>query len=269
MVLRHDNAGVLAVGQASHAWLCGQLARAWGNERFGAVTPLEEVALGAEQHDVGMARWDLEPARHPETGLPSSFMEVGARVNATLWSAGPQRLVTQSRYAALLAIMHGRRLYEHFDLEAATAADAGAVRAFLGHAAELERSLLEALRADPVTEPHTTPERVARNSQLVWTWDTISLALLLDWGPRTLEAVPTAGADAVDIALEGLPGPGLVASLAPWPFAAAAEVRIHCEGRRLTGGFSDDGALARGLARAPWETVEFTLVPGAELREGS
>ena len=43
---------------------------------------------------------------------------------------------------------------------------------------------------------------------------------------------------------------------------------MHCEGRRLTTGFADDDALADGLARAPWETVEFTLVPGAELRDG-
>jgi Protein of unknown function (DUF3891) len=269
MVLRRDGAGVLAVGQAAHAWLCGQLARCWGNERFGAVVPLDEVALGAEQHDVGMARWDLQPGRHAETGLPASFMEMGASVNAGLWSAGPQRLVTQSRYAALLAIMHGRRLYESFDLEAAALGDAEAVTAFLGHAAELERSLLDALRSDPVTAPHTTPERVARNSQLVWTWDLISLALLLDWAPLTLEAVPTAEAGAVDIALEGRPGPDLVASLDPWPFVASAEVRVHCEGRRLTGGFPDDEALALGLAEASWETVEFTLVPGAELREGS
>ncbi|HEY2594793.1 MAG TPA: DUF3891 family protein, partial [Chloroflexota bacterium] len=69
MILRRDDAGVLAVGQASHAWLSGQLARAWGNDRFGAVEPLAEVALGAEQHDVGMAGWDLAPVRNPETGL--------------------------------------------------------------------------------------------------------------------------------------------------------------------------------------------------------
>jgi hypothetical protein len=266
MVLRRDGAGVLAVGQASHAWLCGQLARAWGNERFGAVEPLDEVALGAEQHDVGMARWDLEPVRHPETGLPKSFMEMGAQANAGLWSRGPERLVTQSRYAALLAIMHGRRLYEGFDRDAASAADAEAVTAFQRHAAELEDALLKALRADPMTSPHVTAERVARNSQLVWTWDLISLALLLDWAPQMLAAVPTAASGAEDIALEAVAGEPLGASLDPWPFGAS-EVRVHCEGRRLTQGFSDDKALAAGLARAPWETVEFTLVPGAELRD--
>ncbi len=133
--------------------------------------PLDEVALGAEQHDVGMARWDLEPARHPETGLPKSFMEMGAQANAGLWSRGPERLVTQSRYAALLAIMHGRRLYAGFDIDAAGTADAEAVIAFRRRAAELEGSLLEALRADPVAAAYASPDRLARNSQLVWTWD--------------------------------------------------------------------------------------------------
>jgi hypothetical protein len=268
VVLRRDDAGVLAVGQASHAWLCGQFARAWGNARFGTVEPLDEVALGAEQHDVGMAAWDSEPVRHPKTGLPQSFMEMGARTNAGLWSHGPQRLVTQSRYAALLAIMHGRRLYESFDREAANDADADAVTAFLDYAAELEVSLLQTLRDDPFSAPHAAPEQVSRNSRLVWTWDLISLALLLDWAPLTLEAVPAAGGGKVDIALRPLANEPLAAALEPWPFAAE-EVRVHCEGRRLGHGFDDDDALRDGLAQASWETVEFTLIPGAELREGT
>ena len=268
MVLRHDEAGVLAVGQASHAWLCGQFARAWGNDDFGAVEPLDEVALGAEQHDVGMAAWDSDPVRHSETGLPQSFMQMGARANAGLWSQGPQRLVTQSRYAALLAIMHGRRLYEAFDLQAASAADADAVRAFLAHAAELEAWLLVTLRSDPFSAPHAAPERLARNSSLVWTWDLISLALLLGWAPRMLEAVPAADGSSVDVALRPVTGRPLAAALDPWPFGAR-EVHVHCEGRRLRHGFADDDALRRGLTDALWETVEFTLIPGAQLREGT
>src|SRR5450755_3476823 len=133
MVLRRDGAGVLAVGQASHAWLCGQLARAWGNERFGAVSPAAEVALGAEQHDVGMAEWDLHPVRNPDTGLPQSFIEMPLADNLGLWWVGPSRLITQSRYAALLAAMHGRRLYERRDLATAPAEEADLVRAFLEH----------------------------------------------------------------------------------------------------------------------------------------
>jgi hypothetical protein len=245
--------------------MCGQLARVWGNERFGAVQPLEEVALGAASHDVGMAAWDREPAINPETGLPQSFMEMGIAVNASLWRAGPASLVIQSRYAALLAAMHGRRLYEHFDLERAPAAEAEAVRILLREEGELEAWLLASLRADPETAPDATPERVERNSLLVWTWDTLTLGLLLDWAPMTVEDVPVADGATVEVVLAsaGDRAGAVVASLDPWPFAAGARVTLHCEGRRLSERYASQEQLARGLRQAPWETIRFELVPGA------
>lgn len=265
MVLRRDGRGVLAVGQASHAWLCGQLARAWGNGRFEPVAPLDDVALGAEQHDVGMAAWDLEPPRNPGTGQPQGFMEMETEVNVSLWRAGPVRLVTQSRYAALMAAMHGRRLYERRDLTRVLGDEAAAVEAFLREARDLEAELLESLRGDPETAAYTTGERVEHNSRLVWTWDTLSLALLLDWAPITLEAVPTAGCGRADVAMSrrggGAGGDPVRASLDPWPFAPDSPVRLRCEGRRLTERFESQAALTEGMRRARWETVTFELVP--------
>jgi hypothetical protein len=258
MVLRRDGAGVLAVGQAAHAWLCGQVSRLWGNERFGAVVPRDEVALGAEQHDVGMAHWDLHPVRNPETGLPLSFTEMPVADNLTLWRAGPSRLITQSRYAALLAAMHGRRLYERRDLARAPDDEAELVRGFLAHSHRLESELTAALRADPGAADLATDELIARNSQLVWTWDSLSLGLLLDWAPFTLRDVPTADGRATDIRLlaDG--------TLDPWPFAAdAGAVDLHCDARRLAATYESDDALQQGLASAPWETVRFELQPAA------
>ncbi len=265
MVLRHDRSGVLAIGQPAHAWLCGQMARAWGNERFGAVTPLEEVALGAEQHDVGMARLDLDPPLHPETGLPQSFLDLPVAVHVSMWRAGPPTLVSQSRYAALLAAMHGRRLYERRDLACVPEAEAAEIRGFLEHSRVFEQSMLSALGDDgSPAAPPAAPELVARNSQLLWTWDVLSLALLLDWVPRALEAVPTADGGAVDLELEGAPSADAVPafSLRPWPFAGPA-VRLRCEGRRLTESFASQRELTTGFANAPWETIEFDLRPGA------
>jgi hypothetical protein len=51
--VRVDDDGALAIGQLSHSWLSGQLARAWGNDRFIAPEPREEIVLGAQQHDIG------------------------------------------------------------------------------------------------------------------------------------------------------------------------------------------------------------------------
>lgn len=257
MVLRRDGAGVLAVGQAAHALLCGQLARSWGNERFGAVVPLDEVALGAEQHDVGMAQWDLHPVRNPQTGLPLSFIQMPLAENLGLWWTGPSRLITQSRYAALLAAMHGRRLYERRDLATAPAEEVQIVRDFLEHSYGLEAWLREALRADPATAADATDELIARNSQLVWTWDSLSLGLLLDWAPFTLRGVPTAGGDAVDVHLS----PN--GTLDPWPFCGAGPVAVHCDARRLADTYDSDDALEQALAHTPWETVRFELQPAA------
>ena len=107
VLLRPEGEAAICIGQASHAWLSGQLARAWAD-----VEPREEVCLAAEQHDVGMAEWDLAPTLNRETGRPHSFMEMPLAVHLALWSAAPHKLVTQSRYAAMLVSMHGTALYE-------------------------------------------------------------------------------------------------------------------------------------------------------------
>lgn len=255
MVLRHDERGVLAVGQAAHAHLSGQLARAWGNRRFGPVVPRDEVVLGAEQHDVGMAQWDLHPDRNPATGLPYGFTEMPLALSVELWTAGPARLITQSRYAALLAARHGRRLYERRDRGALAPDDAERVTAFLHHSHELERTLTARLRGDPASAAHATDAAIARNSDLVWTWDTMSLALLLDWAPVTVGGVPAADGTAVELALSPY------GTVLPWPFAAR-ELTVGCEGRRLTGPADSDEALAAALDGARWETLRFTLRPG-------
>ena len=39
MLLREDGEAVIAIPQPSHSWLSGQLARAWGNDRFAPPSP--------------------------------------------------------------------------------------------------------------------------------------------------------------------------------------------------------------------------------------
>ena len=250
MLLRGDERGWIAIGQPSHAWISGQLARVWGNEGFGSVEPREEVCLAAEQHDVGWAARDLEPIYNPETGLPRSFMEMPLELHLGIFTDGPRRLLSQSRYAALLVSMHGWRLYERRDLDEASHADAEAIRAFLTGQREFQEELIAVLGVDR--------SELERNSLLVWTWDYLSLALCLDWAPATARRCPTAGG-LVDLAIE--PGPDVAhVGLGPWPFAAPS-VKVSCEGRRLTQRFADEPAMRAAFADAPWETLELELVP--------
>ena len=241
MLLGPDGDAVLAITQPAHAWVSGQLARAWGNAEFGTVEPWEEVCLAAEQHDVGMTDWELEPTLNPATGLPHSFMEMDLHTHIALWSAAPHRVRPQSGYAALLVSLHGTALYERRDLARLAPEDADRVRAFLDE----QRALQERL-----TPPEATHEEIARNRRLVWSWDSLSLGLLLDWAPYELRAVPTA-ADPVDIAVED-------DTLDPWPFADE-EVTVRAEARRLAGRYDDEAAMRSALAQAPVITLERVL----------
>jgi len=252
VLLRPDGDEVIAIGQPAHAWLSGQLARAWGNARFGPVEPWEETCLAAEQHDAGMAAWERRPTLNPRTGLPRSFMELELDDHLEIWWSAAPLVLTQSRYAALLVSLHGSALYERRDLSRLEPADVERVEAFLAGQRELQTWLLADLRADPPS--------VRRNQRLVWTWDSLSLGLLLGWAPFELSAVPAADG-VVDIAVQG--DPGGATTLDPWPFATS-RLTVRCEGRRLAGRFDDEAAMRDALSAAPGLTIEIDLAAPGE-----
>jgi len=258
MLIREDDRGVLVIGQPSHAWVSGQLARAWGNERFGRVEPFEEVCLAAEQHDVGWAGRDLEPIYNPETGLPRSFVQMPLDVHLELWREGPRSLLSQSRYAALLVSLHGWRLYERRDLSKLPPAEADAIRSFLATQRSFQQGLIASLRADPTSAVGAEDGLVERNSLLIWTWDYLSLALCLDWPSATAESAPTAEGQ-VDLNLMRGPEPHTL-RVEPWPFATAS-VSVHCEGQRLRGRFESEEQMRQELESAAWETLSLRLEP--------
>jgi hypothetical protein len=242
MLLCRQRDDLIAVGQPAHAWVSGQLARAWGNERFGAPAPREEVCLAAEQHDAGMAAWETRPTLNPDTGLPRSFMELPLAEHLEIWWSAAPLVLAQSPYAALLVSMHGTALYEHRDVTRLAPGDAEKVGAFLAGQRELQERLRSDLRADA--------ESVRRNQRLIWTWDSLSLGLLLGWEPFTLDAVPTAEGE-TDIEVRGR-------TLDPWPFPTPS-VRLRYDGRRLAGPYADETAMRAALADAPWIDFEVTL----------
>ena len=102
MLLRKDKEGVVAIPQPSHAWLSGQLARAWGNSDFAAPAPNEEVCIAAEQHDIGWLQWERRPALDPGTGLPQEFFRLQPKKHIALWREGVARACAFGRYPAHL-----------------------------------------------------------------------------------------------------------------------------------------------------------------------
>jgi hypothetical protein len=245
MMLAAHRDGHVVVTQPAHAWLSGQLARAWGNERFGRFEPWEDVCLAAEQHDVGMTAWDQSPTLDPATGLPATFMQMDLETHLRQWTEGPKRVLVQSPYAALLTSMHGSVLFQRRREDPRVAEFLTARRAF-------EERLVSTLDV-PAAE-------VARNQRLLWTWDGMSLGLILGWAPWRAERVPAIDGGMLDVRLER---DGDVHTLEPWPFASA-RVTVRVEGRVLRRTFTSVEHLHEALAKASWTKLEYELRP-AEL----
>jgi hypothetical protein len=246
MLLRSSPEGTIAIGQPAHAWVAGQIARAWA-EPF---EPREEVCLAADQHDIAWTAWERAPERDPETGLPYTFSALPRLRRLELWSGAAALLLPQSRYAALLVSLHGTLLVERFppggddDVRRALAE-------YLEREREFQARLLESLRGDPRYGAHATPAAVEQNRELIFTWDGLSLAFL-----HGVQAERTA----VGHTLAPVESDPMHVAVAPWPFRDG-EVTLACEGRLLAETFADERELRRGLARAPWRTIETRLTP--------
>jgi len=246
MLHRPTSEGTIVIGQPGHAWVSGQIARAWA-EPF---APWEEVCLGAEQHDVAWVGWERSPERDPETGLPYTFSALPRLRRLELWSGAAALLLPQSRYAALLVSLHGTLLVERFppggdeDVQRALAS-------YLERERDFQARIIESLRADPRYGAHATAEAVERNRELIFAWDGLSLALLHGVSKERTAAGHTLAP------VEGNPSR---VTVSPWPFRED-EVSLACEGRLLTETYASEADLRRGLAKAPWRTLETTLVP--------
>jgi Protein of unknown function (DUF3891) len=260
MLYRDDPQGRIAITQPAHAWLSGQLARAWGNEHFGEVVPWEEVCLGAEQHDVGHTVWEQAPRLNPQTGLPYSFLEMPRQWHVQLWSSAARLVLPQGRYAALLVSLHGTGLYENYDTATDTPENAQAVQDYLAQERAVQQELLTTLRADPHYRPYATEESVARNRRLLRVWDALSLYICFGgWQTKSLPRVPTA-TSATTLKLSAHDGDTTHLMVTPWPFRRE-QVTLVYEGRYLAETFSSEAMMREAIKQAPWVTLQTTLFP--------
>jgi hypothetical protein len=229
MVLRRLDRGVLCIGQPAHAWLSGQLARAWA----APFEPRDEICLAVGQHDLGMAAWDAAPTLNPETGFPHSFLEMPLETHLRLWSRAPELALSQSRWVGLLVSMHGAALY------AGRRGEPG-VGEFLDAQARLQADLRASLGV--------SEENATRHQRRLAAWDWMSLALCMDRLPATVE----------EPELEMRRGGDGAVIVDPWPFAAQA-VDLRVEGRRLPEPFDDEEEMRKALADAEWVRLDFAL----------
>jgi hypothetical protein len=263
MLFRELGEAAVAIPQPSHSWLSGQLARAWGGDGFAPPAPFEEVALGAEQHDIGWLGWESAPTLDRETGRPHDFRAVGADTHTALWREGVEHARAFGLYPALLVSLHARTIYgSFFDFAKAPPAEAALVRRFLGEQEELRDRMIAGLRGDERLAGFTDAPTLERNRLLVATVDRMSLELC--WGIRrevSVADVPRSGEERTVLRLSPGDGASECVHVTPWPFATE-RLRVRCAGVAIRGRFADEGAMRAALADPLAATLlEIELLP--------
>lgn len=264
MVLRERKGSVLCIPQSEHARISGQIAAAWGNERVPRAEPADELTLAAARHDIGMDAYDAEPEFDPETGLPRDFMSMPLEEHIRCWRRGPEMVVDEDAYAAILVSLHGTTLMAR--RSTADEAERELLDAYLAEQEDLREGLRDQLSSDPHLAPYLESDPIERNRRLMALWDAMSLAACTHRLPERITNTPAGKPPlVVEMAFHGSGGGDAgagdphVVTVAPWPFADD-EVHLWAEGRRLQGRFDDVESMHSALREAPRERLSVILV---------
>jgi hypothetical protein len=252
MLFRDQPSGALAISQLTHAWISGQMLRAW-DQKLG-----EPLLLAAEQHDIAWMDWESAPSFNARTGRPHLFRGVGAAIHAPMWAKGVERaLGAWGAHVALLVSRHGGVIYRRYnDRHHISQADADAAQKFLQTQAPFENAWMRTLGLDAVA--------LEKETTLLALVDTLSLALCGELKtPMDLEA-PARNGELIAMRLTERPDRPFEFILSPWPFRVDA-LTVEGEARTLPpeGRLTDEFAMRNWLASPERVSFHARLTPQA------
>jgi hypothetical protein len=94
------------IAMTEHTEMCGQLARAFGNDRFERIDPFEEVVHVVENHDRGWDGYDANPGLDPVTRLPYIMARTPTPDAVKTNVGSPDFNEAHHPYCGLLSSMH-------------------------------------------------------------------------------------------------------------------------------------------------------------------
>ncbi len=219
---------------AEHTQMCGQMARAFGNDRFAPPAPFDEVVYIVENHDRGWDPYDANPGLDPATRVPYIMARTPTPDAVKTNRGSPDFNETHHPYCGLLSSMHSWGLYN----------------GRYGFSKFV---------------PRTQTTTLFQNYKQLQFFDTMSLYFHLrhagERGAETYVHVPlTAEADTT-VALKKIDD--RVYSLDPFPFAGD-RLTITCRGRYVMPfpvDFPPD-RVGEALRTLPADRQTYQLVPG-------
>jgi hypothetical protein len=255
---------VIAISQTAHAWVSGQLARQWDNERFPSFAPIEPLCYAAEQHDRGFLDWEHQPTLNPKSGLPHTFENIPLSLHVELRKKSILELRAISLYAALVTSLYFARVVgkqnpveDHEDRQR--------IAEFLQEQKALQRNLLSSLRKDPYLRLACSDRAIEYNQKLLAAWDQLSVQLCRSPDSKfSVDDVPTALGKSCKLLVSPVNPNSREVRLEPWPFSKP-RVELTCEGHVLDRRFTSEADLRKYLKEARRVSVIYTLTPPTQV----
>jgi hypothetical protein len=271
MIIQTAPAGTprLAIMMYEHTALSGQFARAFGNEQFEPLVPLEPMIYVVSHHDAGWAEFDRDPASDEKTGLPYNLIETPAELITVTSRQSPDFNERHHPYCGLMSSMHSWGLYNgRYGLSKLVLID---------NIPPQDRPIADRMLAGELDRQKRLKEQIARDPQYAGLLDDVklfqnykqlqfldTLALYFnrihpsERARQAFENVPLNGSMDTTVTIEPR-GNGFYA-LSPYPFAANW-AEFGYAGRRLAPRPSDAiGSWQRALKETPTEWETFRLV---------
>ncbi len=182
MIRTETDDGWLLVGHQDHARLAGEIGALWGNDRFPAPEPLEDVLLAVSRHDDAWAGRDATPELAPDgtpaafsselVGTYSAFENIDLEAYLKVRGEATETVARENPLAAVLVSMHTVNLLtEQADLSALSSADRALHAAFV----ESQRRRQETLKAAIPASGRPSGEDLQRAFRFLQACDSLSL----------------------------------------------------------------------------------------------
>lgn len=262
---------------AQHTEMCGQMARAFGNDRFAAPAPFDEVVYLVENHDRGWDPYDANPGLDPATRVPYIMARTPTPDAVKTNRGSPDFNEAHHPYCGLLSSMHswglynGRYGFSKFVPRTQTTTSISVadvhrplIDAMLAYEEARQARLKAALAADPATHDWVGERHLFQNYKQLQFFDTMSLYFHLrhagERGAETYVHVPLNAETDTTLALKKIDD--RVYSLDPFPFASD-RLTIVCGGRYVMpfpADFPPD-RVGAALRELPADRQTYELVP--------
>jgi hypothetical protein len=265
------------VTMEEHMQMCGQMARAFGNERFARMTPYEQMLFVVENHDRGWDDYDSNPGLDDDQ-LPYIMSRTPTPENMKTNRLSPEFNEKHHAFCGLISSMHSWGLYNkrygfsRFVVRARTTTSItvkvpyqGEVDALQANELARQKRLKAELASNPETAAWADEKLIMQGYKLLQFFDTLALYFNLYHAgerseqdyicvPMNLEADET-------LKLRKLSDQ--VYSLAPFPFVGD-RLKLVCMGRYmkpLPQGF-DHSKVGLLLKSLPMDTQGIEIVAG-------